>query len=224
MSSKSIAPPDKRSYRGRDNDARVAERRARLIAAAVTCFGTHGYHYTTLKMLCAEAGLTERYFYESFAHADDLLCCAFNEAAAAIMAEVQARNASAGADDGPAEKVRAGADAYLKAIAADPARARLVLAEIEGASDNAAAACQRQVQRHTDLIQQDLFGAKANTGARDGLSPRMLSNALVGALVHLARQWLRAGCKPGRATLVRHIDALVRGTLAAWDAQAGVPL
>lgn len=222
MSSKSIAPPDKRSYRGLDNDARVAERRARLIAAAVTCFGTHGYHYTTLKMLCAQAGLTERYFYESFANADDLLCCAFDDAASAIMADVQARMANTG--EAPAEKVRAGADAYLKAIAADPTRARLVLAEIEGASDNAAAACQRQVQRHTDLIQQDLFGAKANTGARDGLSPRMLSNALVGALVHLARQWLRAGCKPGRATLVRHIDALVRGTLAAWDAQAGVPL
>jgi AcrR family transcriptional regulator len=60
----------------------VAVRRARLLNAAVACFGTYGYHQTTLKMLCDQAGLTERYFYESFANFDDILCCAFEHSAA----------------------------------------------------------------------------------------------------------------------------------------------
>lgn len=62
-----------RRYRGADADERRAQRRDQLIAAAVQVYGERGYQNATVKAVCEAAGLTERYFYESFANSEALL-------------------------------------------------------------------------------------------------------------------------------------------------------
>ena len=52
-----------RRYRGVSEEARQAERRQRFVEAGLTVFGSRGYHSSTVRSICAEAGLTERYFY-----------------------------------------------------------------------------------------------------------------------------------------------------------------
>ena len=66
-----------RRYRGVSEAARQAERRQRFIEAGLTVFGSRGYHSSTVRSICSEAGLTERYFYESFANSEDLLCVVY---------------------------------------------------------------------------------------------------------------------------------------------------
>src|SRR5690348_15017019 len=60
-------------YCGVSAGARVAARRSRLLAAGLELFGTQGYLPTTIDQVCTEAGLTKRYFYESFRSCEDLL-------------------------------------------------------------------------------------------------------------------------------------------------------
>src|SRR5215212_10332014 len=62
-----------RRWRGRSASERTAERRERLIEAALEVFGSRGYSASTVRDVCREAGLTERYFYESFPNREALL-------------------------------------------------------------------------------------------------------------------------------------------------------
>jgi len=204
-----------RVYRGANNDQRVAERRERLIAAAIHCFGTHGYHRTTLKMLCAEAGLTERYFYESFTNFDDILCCAYQETAVLMLHRIVAKMVSAEAT--PSARMLAALDAYLTEIAADKARARVMLIEIEGASERANASYREQLEISTDLIEQEICAGLPAKPA-NGLSPRLLSGAMLGALYHMAKNWALSDFKTPRAAMLRNLHAVAQATMDVWQA------
>src|SRR3546814_11966602 len=50
-----------RTYGGVSAAARAAERRERLVAAAVDLFGRQGYLETGVKDICHAAGVTDRY-------------------------------------------------------------------------------------------------------------------------------------------------------------------
>ena len=204
-------------YRGASNEQRVSERRQRLLAAAIHCFGTHGYHHTTLKMLCAEAGLTERYFYESFSNFDELLCCAYTEAAETMLAKIKAKVARAAPN--PHDRMLAALEAYLAVVAADKARERLMLMEIEGASEAANATYRHWLDLSTDLIEQVICAGLPDKPA-NGLSPRLLSGALLGAIYQTAKNWALADFKPARAPLLKNLLALGMATVAAWQAPA----
>src|ERR1700710_181396 len=62
-----------RAYGGLALEDRVAARRARFIEAGIELFGTQGFRAATVRGICAAAGLTDRYFYESFASLEALL-------------------------------------------------------------------------------------------------------------------------------------------------------
>lgn len=49
----------------------------RLVDAAVEVFGTSGYRSATVGKICETAGLTKRYFYESFDDSEALLLAAY---------------------------------------------------------------------------------------------------------------------------------------------------
>lgn len=64
-----------RSYGGRSAQERADDRRGRLVEAAITVLATQGER-ATMTAICHEAGLTERYFYESFTNRDAALVAA----------------------------------------------------------------------------------------------------------------------------------------------------
>ena len=70
-------PAPARSYGGLAMEERVAARRARFVEAGVELFGTQGFRGATVRGICAAAGLTDRYFYESFASLESLLAAVY---------------------------------------------------------------------------------------------------------------------------------------------------
>jgi len=68
-----------RTYGGQSSGERQADRRERLIRAAIATYGEQGYRRTTVADVCRTAGLTPRYFYESFANSEALLIAAYKE-------------------------------------------------------------------------------------------------------------------------------------------------
>jgi AcrR family transcriptional regulator len=209
----SPARPD-RLYRGVTNSQRTAERRQRFIAAAIQRFGSDGFHATTLKSLCAEAGLTERYFYESFSNFDELLCVGYQHAAGVVMGLTEA--ALAKAEPTPAARMRCALDAYFKAIAADPARARLLLLEIEGASAQADAVYRAQLRASADFIRYQVCAGLPDN-PHNGLSPGLLATAMMGAIYQLAKEWVLSNFKLTREQLVRNGLAIFVGAITEWQ-------
>jgi AcrR family transcriptional regulator len=62
-----------RAYGGLGPAERVAARRERFIEAGTELFGDAGFRGATVRGVCAAAGLTDRYFYESFPSLEALL-------------------------------------------------------------------------------------------------------------------------------------------------------
>src|SRR3546814_15236511 len=77
-----------RTYGGVSAAARTAERRERLVAAAVALFGRQGYLETGVKAICHAAGVHDRYFYESFHNPQELFPAAFGLATGELFARV----------------------------------------------------------------------------------------------------------------------------------------
>lgn len=116
-----------RAYAGRSAEQRRLERRERLVAATVRVLGEQGESRATMTAICAAAGLTERYFYESFADRDAALLAALDAVSDEIAATaVSAIGAAAG---GPEERVRAALGAVVQLVAREPAKGRVAVVE-----------------------------------------------------------------------------------------------
>ncbi|MFI9508328.1 TetR/AcrR family transcriptional regulator [Nocardia sp. NPDC052566] len=120
-----------RTYRGVGKAERIALRRAALLAAGLELFGTRGYGSTGVKDLCRAAGLTDRYFYESFTGTADLFAAVFDRVIEELFAAVS-REVAAVEPIGT-RKLRAGIGTFLAALAADPRTLRVVFTEPNGA-------------------------------------------------------------------------------------------
>ncbi|MFD3744309.1 TetR/AcrR family transcriptional regulator [Nocardia sp. NPDC058633] len=121
-----------RRYGGRDKASRSAERRAALLAAGLELFGTIGYPASSVKKICDRAGLTERYFYESFTHREALLSAVYDSQ----IEQVRTATLTALADAEPelAPQAHAAVEAFVRTVAADPRRARVIFVEVVGVS------------------------------------------------------------------------------------------
>jgi AcrR family transcriptional regulator len=116
-----------RIYGGVNQEQRVASRRAALIASALELLGTEGLTGTSVRAVCASAGLTARYFYESFENLDALLVAVFDEIVAEVAATVVAASVAAPAD--ARAKARAAIAAFVELIGVDPRKARVLFVE-----------------------------------------------------------------------------------------------
>jgi AcrR family transcriptional regulator len=111
-----------RRYGGMSAEDRRAARRARLLDASLDVLGGQGLANTTMTAICVEAGLTERYFYESFRNLEELLGALFDSVAAEAGRAVDDALQAAPAD--LLERCRASAGAIIGVLAEDPRKAR----------------------------------------------------------------------------------------------------
>lgn len=179
--------PHSRMYRGVDTEQRRAERRERLLEAALDEFTTRGYHKTKIADLCARAGVSTRNFYEKFASKEALLLelhAHINTLAMKRMLPVLKSLADADA----LTRITTLLDEFVAAVTADPRYPRLNYVEAPGISQ----AMERQhrdwFNRYTDFIE-----AECDRAAAAGLAPKrnyhLTAIALVGAVTGILREW-----------------------------------
>jgi AcrR family transcriptional regulator len=191
-----------RSYRGLSQEERRADRRARLIAAAIAVYGERGYHQATVKAVCGAAGLTERYFYESFSNSEALLIDCFNAVTYSVLAQI--RRAGKEAGRGRMARSRAMLHAYFEALQSGPQAARVFLVEIRGVSravDQAFDAALRAIGREVARI----------VAPPEAPEDALLEAGVVGGVIHIALRWIDDGYAPGIDAVVE--TALRLGTL-----------
>jgi AcrR family transcriptional regulator len=116
-----------RAYGGVPAEQRRANRRRALLAAGLDVLGTDGHRRLTVGRLCADAGLNERYFYESFANSDELVLAVFDAVIGEVSAAIVSAVATAPAD--ARAKARAAIAAAVELLTDDPRKTRLVFVE-----------------------------------------------------------------------------------------------
>ena len=115
-------PVARRPYGGVSAEDRVSARRARLLDATLTIIGRDGVAAVTVDLICSEAGLGKRYFYESFADRDALLVQLSDDLHSDIRAAMEASITGAEDDRQRAEAV---VRTLLEVLGRDARRARL---------------------------------------------------------------------------------------------------
>jgi AcrR family transcriptional regulator len=139
-----------RPYAGVAAKARTEDRRRRLVDAAIHLYGTQGYAATGVKQLCREAGVTDRYFYESFRNQAELFAAAYDAVVADLL---QAIGSAVLAEAGePERQARAAVDAFLRTVVADPARVRVLFLEVGAVGGEVARDIRASTRRFADLL------------------------------------------------------------------------
>jgi len=178
MASNSTARP----YRGVDAADRLARRRRQLLEAGLELLGSEpGASELTVRAVCRQAGLTVRYFYESFTAKDDLVAAVFDWVIADIAATTQAAVAAAPPD----EQSRAGMANVVRAIAADARVGRLLF----GVELSNAVIVRKRVES-TALFAALLFQHAGSLGAHDNDTTRAASHFAVGGVGQTVSAWL----------------------------------
>lgn len=192
-----------RSYRGRTADERRAERRERLLDAALEVVAEKGWHATTVRDVCSHAKLTERYFYEAFGDRQGVLLALFDhvsaEVAGLVVGAVQA------APEDATERTRAALSVFIDALQDDPRRLRILITE---APEDAALQERRRaaVLAFANLLREQ---AEAFYGAPGpSKDAELTSHVLVGGLGHLLLAWHLGDVEVSRERLVDHVTKL----------------
>lgn len=120
-----------RSYGGEAGDTRVARRRAALLDATLDLLSAPEAGPVTVRGICAHAGLTPRYFYESFENVDVLVAATYD---GVIMEIAESARVAFDAGDGPREKVAAAVRAIVDVIDDDRRKGRLIFSDALGSA------------------------------------------------------------------------------------------
>jgi AcrR family transcriptional regulator len=176
-----------RNYAGHSAEERRLARRERLIEGAIRAYGAMGYRNATVKAVCEAAGLTERYFYESFENSEALLVAAFDTISRRLFANLEEiRSESSGTPD---ERGLAVLQAYYQALKDDPGAARVFVVEIDRVGPAVDDVRAGLLHEFSEL----LWRTVATDGTVRRAPSELLRAGVVGAVVQIAKVWIRSG-------------------------------
>lgn len=169
-------------WNGKTQDERRAERRDLLIAAAIDLYGSNGFRNTGVRAICQGAGLTERYFYESFANGDELLLAAFERVVDVMRHHIGETDDRALSPDARVESMLI---AYFTTLEAHRQATRVFLIEIVGVSS--------EIDRAFEQSLYELSSPILTVYDPDGTGPLsrdvFLHRGVAGGLLHIALAW-----------------------------------
>ena len=208
--------PPGRTFRGQSQEERVSQRRRQLLDAGLSQFGTRGYHAVSVRDVCTEAKLTERYFYEPFQNREALFLAVYNEGVERVRdAMVQA---VAAVEREVTQVARASVRAYFATLRQEPLLARVLLFDVLTIGAEAGNRSLMATTSFGDMVAaiiEDLYPELR----RHKLDPHWIGNALVGAAVFMAMQWVMSDFKDPIEHMVENCAVLVDGLVALVRAQ-----
>ncbi|MBF6126052.1 TetR/AcrR family transcriptional regulator [Nocardia brasiliensis] len=211
------AIPGMRRWRGRSPAARVAMRRDQLIEACTELMATIGAAETSMRGVCRQAGLTERYFYESFPNLDALLTTVLDTVVLGARDRLLAALPSAPLDR--AAMFRHLVTVFTDYLTEDRRRGRIMFVESQ--------ATPVLMPRANQLIGLFTAPIALTIGAGDYTDPgpdehdsALNASAIFGALAYLYRPWLDGEIPVSRERFDEHA-ATVLENVARVRSSAG---
>ena len=190
---KNTTDSKERQFKGLSLTERKQARREKLIEAGIAMYGTQGFFSVTVKDVCNEAKLTERYFYESFKKSEELFQTVFLK----MIEKMQTclTQAVLMAAPEPNNMVTAGLSALLSTIKDDPRMARIIYIDAMLVQDlHNQATIQETLTQFDRIIQGFVMITMPNAPhSAEGVS--LMATGLNGYVTHIIIRWVSEGFK-----------------------------
>jgi AcrR family transcriptional regulator len=194
-----------RPYRGVEAAERLASRRARLLTAGLDLLGgdRQDARELTVRAICRSAGVTARYFYESFTDKDEFVAEVFDWVIADLAAGTQAAVAAAP----PEDQTRALTAHIVATIGGDPRVGRLLF------STQLANAVLVRKRLESSALFAMLSGRHVEQALRIPENDRIKAAAhfVVGGVAQTISAWLAGDVRLDPDQLVDHLASLLDG-------------
>lgn len=204
-----------RPYAGESPGERVLRRRQQFLDAGLELFGSIGYRATTVRILCRQAKLTDRYFYESFTSTEDLLVEVYRN----CLDELQRKVLLAISAERPVADLKAlvhdGLDAFFMAVE-DARAARVIWLEILGVSPRVDQIYNAGINGFANLF----LGLARNLYPRWNINDdegQIIALAVIGAVSQSAMGWLLSDYKASRKIMVSATSRVFLGLVAGIE-------
>ncbi|WP_394839864.1 TetR/AcrR family transcriptional regulator [Pendulispora rubella] len=206
-----------RVYGGLPHLARSEQRRQRLLEAALDAIGEAGIKGLSLRAVCARAGLTSRYFYESFPDLDALLLALFDS----VIDEVTAAAVQAVAT-APWEALarsRAGLEAGIHVVSSDHRKAKVLLVSSSGHGPLQ----QRRREKLVEVagvmskITREFYGAEKITPT----DARLTTITFAAGFIELLDEWLSGTLAIPLPRLVDHMAKMFVASATVHSVSSG---
>ncbi len=198
--------PAARVYRGETAEARREQRRARLLEAALDCFASRGVAHTTMRDICSQARLTDRYFYESFRNTRDAYEAVYGWQKGLLVTHVT--EAMAAAPLSLMEQARAGLSAFYAFLREDVRRSHVLLIDgFTGAALPHVENTQEALAQYMPLIREAAL--RIYPRIKRDFDLDMMARGLLGMATQVGSVWARSG-------YAQPLEEVVDYNLYAW--------
>jgi AcrR family transcriptional regulator len=201
---------------------RVSERRERLLDAALEVFATLTFRATKVRDVCRAAGLTERYFYESFADKEALLGALADRIVADFVAAAGPGIALVKEDLEAA--VEGAMRGVVLSLTGDPRRARILFVEVVGVSPEAEEKRRAVIGSLVEVIRMAIERAYGEW-VRHSIEVELVARSVIGAASELLVAYVREELPLDQEGLILNLTRLflkAGPVLAAMAAEHGV--
>lgn len=216
-----VVTPKRRTFKGMAPEDRQRERRERFMEAGFEAFGLRGYHSVTVREICAEAKLTERYFYESFKDREALFSAIYERQVSLLRERVDAALSRHSPD--PRAMTRATLGEFFTVLRDDPRMTRVLFVDvltISPAVEKQSRAAIHSWGRMFEQVAHLMFPRIRDSG----LDPTIIALGLVGACINIAMSWVSGGFQEPVERIRDNCYAIFDGLIAAWANPAPVKL
>jgi AcrR family transcriptional regulator len=204
-----------RQYAGEDPAERKLRRRQQFMDAGLQIFGTSGYRSATVRALCKQAELTDRYFYESFATLEDLLIAVYQQQFDELQRAVMAQLSTAAPDSDPLDIARAALNTLFD-MASEPRVARVCWLEVLGVSPRVDKTYTRTFTGFAALVVSFARQRFPNWQVADD-DARMLGIAIIGAVSQTVTHWVLGRYKENKQTLLSAAARVIEGVVLSIE-------
>jgi len=213
--------PKRRNFKGIAPEERQRERREKLMEAGLEAYGTRGYHAVTVKEICAEAKLTERYFYESFKDREALFGAVYQRQIE-LLRDRLGSTISRHAPD-PRAMARAALDEFFGLLQDDPRATRILFIDVMSVSPAVEQLSRQAISGWGQMLEQftQLLFPDAHRGKLD---PALIASGLVGACINMAMTWVFGGFRESRESVRDNCYAIFDALISAWSNNGPVKL
>ncbi|MBJ9983910.1 TetR/AcrR family transcriptional regulator [Acinetobacter sp. S40] len=182
-----------RQFKGLSLTERKHVRREKLIEAGIETYGTQGFFSVTVKDVCNEAKLTERYFYESFKKSEELFQTIFLKLIETLQQNVMQGVMQAAPD--PVNMIDAGLNSLLRTLKEDPRLARIIYIDAMLVQElHNQATIQETMLRFDRMIQAFVMLMMPHL-QRSEQEVSLIATGLNGYVTQIAIRWVMGGFK-----------------------------
>lgn len=203
-----------RQFKGLSLTERKQARREKLIEAGIEVYGKHGFFSVTVKDVCNEAKLTERYFYESFKKSEHLFQSIFLQLIEQLEATVMQAIMTAAPDS--TQMVRAGLTALFELLKNDPRMARIIYIDAMLVQELHNQATIHESMGRFDRMIQAFVMLMLPHLQKSSQEISLVATGLNGYVTQIAIRWVMGGFKQSQEDIIAACEVVFDSLIAKF--------